>query len=209
MARIRSLPAAMALGALAVILPPVASADRLSFNYAQADYVEAEFPDAGDDFDGGGLVLSMDITPTMYGYLRGRSVSLGGDGNGDADLNAYSAGIGFHRAAGGNDVFTPFALFTVEHLALEPDGGSDENETGWGAEIGFRRAYGRWFQLDASAKYYDANDLGNNDFGYQVEGQIDLSDRFALSVAYEDIQEYEQLSAGIRLYFHSPFTGPN
>lgn len=194
------------LGVLAAALPLTAAADRLSFNYAQADYVEAERRDAGDDFDGGGLVVSLDITPTMYGYFRGRATTLDSEA-GDADLNAYSAGIGFHRTAGGNEVFTPFALFTVERLELEPEAGSDEQETGWGAEVGFRRAYGRWFQLEASAKYYDVNDLGNNDFGAQVEGQLDLSERFALAVAYEDIQDYEQLSAGIRMYFHSPLSG--
>lgn len=204
----RSLRAAIWLGAVVAGLPLAAAADRLSFNYVQADYVEAERRDAGDDFDGGGLVVSMDITPTMYGYFRGRATTLDSD-TGDADLNGYSAGIGFHRTAGGNDVFTPFALFTVERLELEPDAGSDEQETGWGAEFGFRRAYGRWFQLDASVKYYDVNDLGNNDFGAQVEGQIDLNERFALAVAYEDIQDYEQLSAGIRMYFHSPLSGAN
>jgi len=194
-----------AIGALALCLP--AHADRLSFDYAEIGGLDTEIRDVGSDgIDGtGGFArLSLQVMPAVYGVLRyGESTLEPESASGDFDQQRLSAGFGIHGT--NSETFRPFLEVLYEDYELtDPNDGDVVDEGGWSVETGVRKTYTSWFELNLSARYFDIDGFANNDFGYRARGLFDVSERFALFLGWEDIEDIEQASAGLRVYFGNP-----
>lgn len=196
------------VGVLLLSLPPATLAERLSYNYFEAQYVDSDLDGLGGvsaEGSGYGIEVSGELSETwhLFGRFADTDPELSGS-NGDVELQRISAGVGVNSVS---DSFSVFGRLTYEDINAELEegrvNGSDTlaNDNGYGLTLGGRWALNKFLELDLSAKFIDIDEVFDNDVGFSAGLLLDFSERWALRASIEKIEDFEELLFGVRAYF--------
>lgn len=189
-------------GAL-LALPLAASAEGLSYNYVQLDWVADTELENGGSVDGDGFDLGGVFSFNENFYVLGNYEDVTYDGNGgDLEVTTLSLGVGGHSNTytGAIDIF---GNLTFEDLELEI-GGLSGDDSGLGVEIGARTALGANADGYISYKFTDIDDA-ESDF-FKLGGNYMFTPNWAITAEYrtgeyDGFADRDDLRVGVRYNF--------
>lgn len=172
--------------ALAAVLPVSAQAadesnsnSGLSYNYIQAQYINADF--LGEDADGFALAGSFGFSDNWYGSANYRQI----DENG-ASLDLTDINIGWHHALSDKADF--LAEVGYARLGAELDGFGSDSADGYRAAIGIRGMMAANFEGQIKGSWTKINDLGGDgEFGATVQATYHFNPTWGLTGSYEHL----------------------
>lgn len=186
-----------------------------NFSFVEVDYRDGET--LGIDSDGFALTGQLDLTENWYIYGRYADTELDVSGGGSLDFQRISIGGGFHGPLTSGDDLEWFGKLTYEHFDIDLSipgfaSGSDD-EDGFAAEVGLRADVHPMIELYASTLFIkvaddiedrttsvDFGDDVADGFGYTLGGVLNIQDRIAVGLGYEDVDGFEEIKLNIRVY---------
>lgn len=135
----------LALGLLAALPFAASAAENISYNYAEADYVNTD--SNGGDADGWGVKGSWAFHPNfhVFGDYSKQTVD-----HTDIDVQQWRIGAGYNlEIAPSTDL-----LARVAYNKFDPDAPNLDFD-GYSAEVGLRNSFGQHFEVYALAGYED------------------------------------------------------
>jgi opacity protein-like surface antigen len=182
--------------AAAVALPMVATAKPLNYNFVELDYLNTDLD--GPDGDGFSLKGNFAFTDSFFftGRYNDSSVEQGAF---DADVQRITAGVGFKHAM--SDVSSLFATLTYEDVEVDTNTPVDLDDDGFGLGAGIRFAVMENLELNGGLEYLDVGDAIDGEVGFTVGGVFDVTETIGLALGYEDVDDFGEIHAGVRLNF--------
>jgi hypothetical protein len=162
----------------------------ISYNYLEADYVNADFDGlSGSNPDGLGLKGAIGFTPMLHGYLDYDRVTASG-----TTIQALELGVGLNYSLTSNvDLIgrLGYARGKVEGF------GSDD---GLGLQAGIRARPVANFEVDALVHYIDLDDAGDNT-SLKLAGRYFFAPQFSFGAGVEIDDDLKLWNVGVRWTF--------
>ena len=169
--------------------PVLASADKpgFSYTYIEGNYVRLDSDTADDNLDGFELTGSLELPLNFFAQLTGSTLS------GDADLEQYRLGAGWHFALG--DTLDAYGILSFVDQDFH-DGVSDES--GLTADAGVRLMVTPKVEVQGFAEWADVD---GSEVGIGGGARYYLTQRLSLGLQGLFIDSGDKLTAGARFQF--------
>ncbi len=171
---------------------PLVSAEGLSYNYAQVNWIADSELESGGSVDGDGFDIGGVFSINEMLYIVGEFKDLSYDGG--LEVQEISAGVGAHnnQFTGAIDVF---GNLTIESIELSIPGANSDDE-GFGLEIGARTALTPELDGYISFDYSDVGDTSGSFF--KLGGSWAFNPNWAVVAEYST-GEYEDDKNNVEL----------
>jgi hypothetical protein len=175
--------------ALLAPIPVVDEPDRPGFSYTfiEANYIVLDSDAADDNIDGFELKGSLELPLNFFAQLSGSSLS------GDADLDQYRIGAGWHFALGK----TIDAYGILSYVDQNFSNGIDD-ENGLTGDVGARLALTPKVEVLGFAEWADVE---SSEVGVGAGGRFYVTERLSLGLQALFIDTGDEWTAGARFQF--------
>jgi len=160
-----------------------------SWTFVEANYLWRDVDALSDELDGWELRASLELFLNLF--LQGSYSQI----SGDADLDQYSLGVGFHLPVG--TMFDVFGVLSYAKDEVDGSGFSDEAD-GPMAEVGGRVMLGEKFEVNGELIWAD---LDESDTGFDLGGRFYITPRISLGANVTVFDEDELFAVGGRFQF--------
>lgn len=193
---------ATATAALAALLPTLAGASDVSYDYVQLEYA-ATSPDEGPDSDGFAAAFSHlfnDRAFVVAGYDQQETDELPAPATGSLKASLLRLGLGLRGPMSGMaDMFGVASVIRGDASGTGSLSGIDESDTGFGVEVGIRALVAEPVETLVSVNYEDLFDDDVTFLKLGITGDIGLV--FALTGSVTVSNDGTGYQAGIRYNF--------
>ncbi len=172
------------------------AAENLSYNYAEASYVDAEF-DNGPDGDGVSIFGVGEVGRQFHIFGGYETLEFDGGLLGDADYDPLMAGSGYHRDLGERATFYGRASYVDVDVDTIIGSGSDD---GFGLTAGVRGLLAPKWEVAAELAYVDLSDIGD-DTTFTLRGLYNMTENFSFGLGYRTSDNIDAFSASLRFYW--------
>lgn len=173
------------------------AAEAPKWDFVDASYLSTKAD--GDRFNGLGLSASKLINENVF-VLGSYSYQNIDEDQYEADINGFSAGVGYrHAVAENTDVFGAVEYIYVDADAEVSGGGSfSDSENGYGMKLGVRSMLTNEFEVQGVVNYVD---LDGSDTSFTVKGLYHFNKQFALGAGFTKADDADTLSATATYFF--------
>src|SRR5262245_30629878 len=159
---------------------------QLEYTYIEVNYLWTDSDVADDTIDGGEITGSLELPLNFFVQLTGSRQS------GDADINSYRLGAGYHLPLGQRiDLFG-----ILSYANVELDGSSNDfHDDGVAGELGVRFMLLPKLEVNGSAEWVNVNE---DDYGLGAGARWYFLNRFSVGGRVESFDGDPSFSAGVR-----------
>ncbi len=173
--------------AAGLLLPLVATAAPLNYNFIDVDYFDVEVDGAPVSDSGFSVGGSAEFAENFF--FAGRYA--------DTDpLERVTAGVGAKTTLA--PATSIYGLLSFENIDAKV---ADDN--GFGVEAGLRQAVTNSFEVSGALQYYQIDDVAtfDDEFGFKIGGLFNFNDNFGIEAGYNNVDDYEEITVGGRMTF--------
>ena len=186
----------VAMLAVALSAGSAFAAEKLSYNFAQASYVDAEF-DSGPDGDGVSLFGVGEVSQRFHLFGMYETIEFDGGLLGDADFDTLQAGFGYHRDLGDRASFYGRVSYVDVDVDTIIGSGSDD---GFGLTAGARGLISPKVELNAELAYVDLGDIGD-DTTLGFNAFYNATEKFSVGLGYRTSDLIDAFNVSLRFYW--------
>ena len=190
-----------AMVAATLALPMVASADDVTYSYADLNYVTTDIDGVNEDLDGFALRGSIEITDQvfLFGNYTDQSAESGGV---DVDYTTYTIGAGYAWSLSKTaDLYGKLGYANAEVDVNVPGlGGFSVDDDGFLLGMGLRGRVAGVFELEGSVNYLDFSE-GGDDTSLGVAARWFLTDQFNVGLEGDFGDNVTTYGVGMRWNF--------
>ena len=190
-----------AMVAATLALPMVASADDVTYSYADLNYVTTDIDGVDEELDGFALRGSIEITDQafLFGNYTDQSAESGGV---DVDYTTYTIGGGYAWSLSDSaDLYGKLGYANAEVEVSVPGlGGFSVDDDGFLLGMGLRGRVANVFELEGSVNYLDFSE-GGDDTSLGVGARWFLTDQFNVGLEGDFGDDVTTYGVGMRWNF--------
>jgi hypothetical protein len=190
-----------AMVAATLALPMVASADDVTYSYADLNYVTTDIDGVDEDLDGFALRGSIEITDQafLFGNYTDQSAESGGV---DVDYTTYTIGGGYAWSLSDTaDLYGKLGYANAEVEVNVPGfGGFKVDDDGFLLGMGLRGRVAQVFELEGSVNYLDFSE-GGDDTSLGVAARWFLTDQLNVGLEGDFGDDVTTYGVGMRWNF--------
>lgn len=156
--------------AIAILLPAVALAEPLDYNYVYLSTNDAEDNDAGGaDGETFGGFWEFAETLHLFGSYddAGAYAGAGDNPSWEYETRTLRAGVGGHYLIGERTMIAPAVAVLYAEREVDAPGWNyprEYDDTGYGVQFDLRHAFTNWFEITAGARYSNVFDEDGTEF---------------------------------------------
>lgn len=182
---------AAAGGLLLAIVPLAASADDMSYTYANLEWTEVD-PDMSPNGDGPSVRGSVGFAKHYFAFAEYGSFDID-----MVDIELISVGLGGHLALSDQLDFVGRAGYVEVDISAP---GFSDSQDGWLVSAGLRGRVAERIELEGSLMQRDLG-AGGDDTVYTFGGRYHFNPLFAIGAEYQMSDEVSIAYAGVRFSF--------
>ena len=185
-----------AMVAATLALPMVASADDVTYSYADLAYVSTDIDGINEEFDGFALRGSIEVTDQafIFGSYTDQSAEFAGT---DVDYTSFQIGGGYAWSLSNTaDLYGKLGYVSAEVEAL----GQSVDDDGFLLGFGLRGRVAQVFELEGSVNYVDFSE-GGDDTSLGVGARWFLTDQFNVGLEGDFGDDVTTYGVGMRWNF--------
>jgi len=190
-----------AMVAATLALPMVASADDVTYSYADLNYVTTDIDGVDEDLDGFALRGSIEITDQvfLFGNYTDQSAESGGA---DVDYTTYTIGGGYAWSLSDTaDLYGKLGYANAEvEVSVPGFGGFSVDDDGFLLGMGLRGRVAGAFELEGSVNYLDFSE-GGDDTSLGVAARWFLTDQLNVGLEGDFGSDVTTYGVGMRWNF--------
>jgi len=172
-------------------------ADGFNYNSVTLSYGQMQFDDLDVDGDSIGISGSFEVGEKFF-LAAGYGKSDIGDNFISADIDSWSAGVGYHMPM--SDRFDLVTSLSYEYVDISVDGFGSESDNGIGIGAGVRFAATEKFEIDGGVSYVDYSD-GGDDTSFGLGFLYNFTDSFSAGASGNWGDDTSAYGIGGRFYF--------